>query len=325
MAQSQAGNPLVSMITYCFNGERFIRTYFEALLSQTYTELELFFYNNGSADATGAIAEEYRPRLEAKFRAVHMEHYAENQPTVSLKNKALSQLSGKYFFGVDSDDIMTPDHVEKMVSFLEAHPETDLAFCKLRVLNEDTGKHTGIMEVKPRETAKEHFLDCLFSRNMIYTPIGYIIRTEGFLRANHKMEIYVTRYGENYQLLLPLLYYKKPGLIDEPLGEYLVRGDSYTANLKNYCKRITALEQQIVTINKTLAQMQIPDEAKYRRMSEKRLRRDSLDVAIASGDRELMREQLRKAKKAHAVSLKALVKYLLTWLRGGKTNHAVCL
>lgn len=318
MAQSQTGHPLVSMITYCFNGERFIRTYFDALLTQTYTELELFFYNNGSVDATGAIAEEYRPRLEEKFRAVHIEHYAENQPTVSLKNKALSRLSGKYFFGVDSDDIMTPDHVEKMVSYLEEHPSIDLVFCKLHILNENTGKHTGIMEVKPRKTAKEHFLDCLFSRNMIYTPIAYMIRTEGFLRANHQPEIYVTRYGENYQLLLPLLYYKKPGLIDEPLGEYLVRGDSYTAKLHDYNKKITALEEQIITITKTLEQMQIPDEEKFRKRAEKRLRLDCLHTAIDSGDRTKMREQFRKSRKSGVFSPKAYVKYLLFCLRGEK-------
>ncbi|MGM9523071.1 MAG: glycosyltransferase family A protein [Faecousia sp.] len=318
MAQSQTGHPLVSMITYCFNGERFIRTYFDALLTQTYTELELFFYNNGSVDATGAIAEEYRPRLEEKFRAVHIEHYAENQPTVSLKNKALSRLSGKYFFGVDSDDIMTPDHVEKMVSYLEEHPSIDLVFCKLHILNENTGKHTGIMEVKPRKTAKEHFLDCLFSRNMIYTPIAYMIRTEGFLRANHQPEIYVTRYGENYQLLLPLLYYKKPGLIDEPLGEYLVRGDSYTAKLHDYNKKITALEEQIITITKTLEQMQIPDEEKFRKRAEKRLRLDCLHTAIDSGDRTKMREQFRKSRKSGVFSPKAHVKYLLFCLRGEK-------
>lgn len=318
MAEVQSGCPLVSLITYCFNGERFIRTYFEALLAQTYTELEVFFFNNGSADATGEIAEEYRPLLEKKFRTVYIEHYAENQPTVSLKNKALSQMHGTYFCGVDSDDIMTPDHVEKMVAYLEAHPEKDLVFCKLQILNENTGKHTGIMEIKPRETAKEHFLDCLFSRNMIYTPIASMTRTEGFLRANHELNIFETRYGENYQLLLPLLYYKIPGLLDMPLGEYLVRGDSYTAKLANYEKRITALEAQIVTINETLKQMQIPDEKKYARMSEKRLRKDCLSVAITSGKRDLMKQQLQKAKRAGAITPKTYAKYLLRSLRGGK-------
>lgn len=316
--ENTQNRPLVSMITYCFNGERFIRTYFEALLAQTYPELELFFFNNGSADATGAITEEYRPKLEAKFKKVYIEHYEKNQPTVSLKNKALSMLSGKYFFGVDSDDIMTPDHIEKMVEFMESHPDTDLAFCKLHVLNENTGKHTGIFEVKPRQTAKEHFEDCLFSTNMIYTPIAYFVRTEGFLRANHQMSIYVTRYGENYQLLLPLLYYKKPGLLDAVLGEYLVRSDSYTAKLKDYGKRITALEEQIVTITKTLETMQIPDGEEYRLRAEKRLRRDCLDVAIRSGDRKTMKEQLGKAKKVGAVNAKSFAKYLLTCLRGGK-------
>lgn len=318
MTTSPTERPLVSLITYCFNGERFVRTYFEALLAQTYTELELFFFNNGSVDATGDIAEEYRPKLEAKFRKVHIEHYQENQPTVSLKNKALSQLRGKYFFGVDSDDIMSADHVEKMVDYLQSNPETDLVFCKLFVLNERTGKHTGIYEVKPRATAKEHFEDCLYSRNMIYTPIAYMVRTEAFLKANHKPEIYVTRYGENYQLLLPLLYYKKPGLLDETLGEYLVRGDSYTAKLKDYKKRITALEEQIITISETLKQMQIPDEKVYQKRSEERLRRDCFDVAVLSGIKELMKDQYKKAKKAKVITARMAVKYLLALIRGGK-------
>lgn len=318
MENSHSGRPLVSMITYCFNGERFIRTYFEALLAQTYTELELFFYNNGSVDATGEIAEEYRPKLEAKFRSVHIEHYAENQTTVSLKNKALSQLSGKYFFGVDSDDIMSPDHVEKMVDYLEQHPETDLVFCKLYKLNELSGQHTGILQVRPRETAKEHFEDCLFSENMIYTPIASMIRTEGFRKANHKMEVYVTKYGENYQLLLPLLYCKKPGLLDDVLGEYLVRPDSYTAKLKDTNRRIKAFEEQIITITETLRQMQIPDEEKYRKAAEKRLRRDCLDAAIASANRTIMKEQFNKAKAVNAVGAKTAARYLLAVLRGGK-------
>lgn len=318
MANSRNVRPLVSMITYCFNGERFIRTYFDALLAQTYTELELFFYNNGSVDATGEIAEEYRPLLEKKFRAVHIEHYKENQVTVSLKNKALLQLSGKYFFGVDSDDIMSADHVEKMVEYLENHPDTDLAFCKLHILNESTGNHTGTMEVKPRETVKEHFLDCLFSRNMIYTPIGYMVRTAGFLQANHEMRVFESRYGENYQLLLPLLYYKKPGLIAEPLGEYLVRTDSYTGKLRDYHKRIKAFEEQIITISQTLEQMRIPDEKKLCRLSEKRLRLDCLHTAIASGDHPMIKEQFRKAHKSGIISPKAYAKYLLLCLRGEK-------
>lgn len=317
MADFQTERPLVSLITYCFNGERFIRTYFEALLAQTYTELEVFFFNNGSSDATGKITEEYRPKLEVKFKKVYIEHYEENQPTVSLKNKALSMLKGKYFFGVDSDDIMSQDHVEKLVDYLQMHPETDLVFCKLNVLSERTGEHTGIYEVKPRETAKEHFVDCLLSRNMIYTPIANMIRTEGFLKANHQMSIYVTRYGENYQLLLPLLYYKKPGLMDETLGEYLVREDSYTAKLRDYGKRLTALEEQIITITETLKLMHIPDEEYFRKIAEKRLRRDCLVVAIASGDREKMKEQFRKAKKCRAVSPKTYLRYLLAGLRGG--------
>ncbi len=307
--------PLVSLITYCFNGERFIKTYFEALLAQTYTNLEIFFYNNGSVDATGDIAEAYRPLLEKKFHSVTIKHYEKNQPTAALKTTAFLQLQGKYFLGVDSDDIMSADHVEKMVQYLENNPDTDLVFCQLHTLNEETCKHTGLMQVQPRKTAREHFLDCLFSRNMIYTPIGYMVRTEGFLKANHSMRIFETRYGENYQILLPLLYYKKPGLLQEPLGEYLVRRDSYTGNLSNYEKKITALEAQNITIHNTLKQMQIPDAEKYDRMNKKRIYADCLHLAIDSGDKANIAAHFQRAKKAGAVYPKLYIKYLLSRFR----------
>ena len=53
-------SPLVSMITYCFNGERFVSKYFDAILAQNYDNVELIFYNNGSKDRTGEIAESYK-------------------------------------------------------------------------------------------------------------------------------------------------------------------------------------------------------------------------------------------------------------------------
>ena len=59
-------NPLVTMITYCYNGGRFVHKYFEAILSQTYQNIELIFYNNGSEDNTSDVINKYVPLLEKK-------------------------------------------------------------------------------------------------------------------------------------------------------------------------------------------------------------------------------------------------------------------
>ena len=107
--------PLVSVITYCFNGERFVHKYFDALLAQTYPNVELFFYNNGSADRTGEIAESYRTRLMDKGWTVNIAHFADNQVTCSLKQDALRRMHGDFFCGCDSDDVMYPEHISHMV------------------------------------------------------------------------------------------------------------------------------------------------------------------------------------------------------------------
>ena len=58
--------PLVSIITPCYNGENFIKRYFDSILKQTYSNIELFFVNDGSTDQTESIALSYREALEKR-------------------------------------------------------------------------------------------------------------------------------------------------------------------------------------------------------------------------------------------------------------------
>ena len=52
----QHKNPLVSIVTPCYNGASHLVKYFEGLLSQTYKNIELIFVNDGSTDKTSEIA-----------------------------------------------------------------------------------------------------------------------------------------------------------------------------------------------------------------------------------------------------------------------------
>ena len=52
LSEEKKCEPLVSIITPCYNGEEFIKDYFEMILKLEYTNLELFFVNDGSTDRT---------------------------------------------------------------------------------------------------------------------------------------------------------------------------------------------------------------------------------------------------------------------------------
>ena len=279
--------PLVSMITYCFNGERFVSKYFDAILSQDYDNIELIFFNNGSIDKTGEIAEEYELKLEARGIKTQIIHYRENQSTCKLKQDAFQIMQGDYFFGCDSDDLIDPDYISTMVDYLETHPEKGIVFCQLRVIEEDTGKQRSIMKMIPRTGDKEAFMDILNGTNINFTAISYMMSREWFEKINPEKKIYISMYGENYQIQIPFLYYNLQGYIEKPLGQYTIRSDSYSSTL-DVEKKIRALKGQEESVLATLDQ--IGAEREYKEYFLKRIRRDRYYTSLLGENNETAQE-----------------------------------
>ena len=114
--------PLVSIITPCYNGESFLERYYESVLAQTYSELELTFVNDGSTDGTEKIALSYESRFRQKgIRYIYIKQ--ENRGQASALNRGLKLFHGEYLTWPDSDDIIMPEFIEKKVSFLQTHPK----------------------------------------------------------------------------------------------------------------------------------------------------------------------------------------------------------
>ena len=302
--------PLVSMITYCFNGERFVHKYFEAILAQTYPNIELIFFDNGSVDKTYEIAKAYQPKLESRGIQVQLIRYEENQPTSSLKQKGFELMHGEYFFGCDSDDLIHPTYMEEMQAYLEEHPEKGIVFCQLRTILEETGELLGIAKLTHRSKDKEAFLDMLYARNTLFTGISHMMRKSHFLKVNPEMKLHSSRYGENYQVQLPFLYHNLQGYIDKPLGDYFVRHDSYTGKLnKDPMKQIIAYRGQEENIIKTLERMNIPNKEQYYPIFQKRLREEAFAASLQQQDKALRKECYLSLKEVHGVSAKNFVAY----------------
>ena len=111
MAHNQ---PLVSIGVPVYNSERCIRQALDALLAQTYENLELILCDNASTDTTGDICREYTardPRIQYHRNPNNVGLYANFRRVVMLS-------SGEYFMWAAADDIRPPTMVEQYVQAL---------------------------------------------------------------------------------------------------------------------------------------------------------------------------------------------------------------
>ena len=148
---------LVSIITPCYNGEKYLDRYFNSLLEQTYPSVELIFVNDGSTDNTEKIALEFGEKLREKgYDFTYI--YQENAGQSAAINQGLKIFKGEYLNWMDSDDYLPDDSVEKRVSFLEDNPQIGLVVGRSVVVDDINYKQIGLISETGMERTGVHQL-----------------------------------------------------------------------------------------------------------------------------------------------------------------------
>lgn len=107
--------PRVSIIVPVYKAEDYLHECVDSILSQTFSDFEVFLVNDGSPDNCGAICEEYREK-DSRVRVIHQD----NQGQAAARNHALPKTTGQWLFYVDSDDAIHPQTVELLLKAAEA-------------------------------------------------------------------------------------------------------------------------------------------------------------------------------------------------------------
>ncbi len=109
MAKQINGQPLVSVIMNCYNGEAYLKESIESLLSQTYKNWELIFWDNQSNDKSAEI---FR-----KFNDKRFKYYYANKHTVlyEARNEAIKKSSGEFIAFLDTDDLWEKNKLELQI------------------------------------------------------------------------------------------------------------------------------------------------------------------------------------------------------------------
>src|SRR5437016_6724903 len=116
--------PLVSLVTPVYNGEKYLAECIESVLVQTYQNWEYIIVDNCSTDRSREIAEGYA-KQDARIRI------NTNQKFVGMiqnHNIAFRQMSSasQYCKMVHADDWLFPECIMQMVKIAEAHPSVGI-------------------------------------------------------------------------------------------------------------------------------------------------------------------------------------------------------
>lgn len=226
MCKTVNQQPLVSIITPCYNGEEYLHYYFDSILAQTYDRMELIFVNDGSTDQTEEVALSYRDALESCgiiFKYINKP----NGGQASAMNVGFQHMTGKYLVWPDSDDVLSPDSIAKRVAFLEENPEYDFVRSNGEFIDFFTREVRCPLTLEEDVSKSDIFLDLILERT--YCACGcYMIKTEMLREIYPDLRIYESSAGQNWQILIPIAGRGKCGYIDEKQYQIASRWNSHS-------------------------------------------------------------------------------------------------
>ncbi len=310
--------PSCKYSTPCFNGDQHVHRFLDSILTQTYSNIELIFINDGSTDKTEEIVLSYREKFEQKgIKLIYV--FQENKGLGGAINTGLKKVTGKYLCWPDADDYLEPESVESRLHILEKFSEYAVVTSDAYIRSIEN-LDTSIGLVSSGFTTNhdpDQFIHLLNGKS-IFCSGAHMVRKKEFFETHPSGEIFPARKGQNYQMLLPLYYQYKRYFLNKPLYNY-VRYESNMSKIDNGSLTETLMRNnhhQGILLN-TLSTMKMGDKEKshYMNIVNAHYARINFKVAMEHREYELVKQVYNDLKKLDQLTIKIKVKYIITRLK----------
>lgn len=245
---------LVTIMTPCYNGEKYIKNLIESILEQTYSNIEFILIDDGSTDNTEKVVKGYETKL--KDKNITLKYIKQkNQGQATAVNNGLKQVEGEFLIWPDTDDYFEKDAIQNMVSFFHKHKEYDVVRAKVAFRKDTPEKE--IIEIRESKDPEntDLFLNYIKEEDT-YCFCGVImIRTERFFERNKGKDIYINRAGQNWQIILPAVYKAKSGYIDKIVYNVTIREGSHSRKKESKLDVLKRMQNHRKILNKTVSKI----------------------------------------------------------------------
>lgn len=126
--------PRFSIVTPCYNAERFIERTIASIRAQTYQDWEHIVVDDGSTDRSMEVVQELANH-DSRLRLIRQE----NQGCPRTRNNGFQNVSdeSEFLFFLDADDCLEPSLLQEAVDYFDAHPAVGLFYCKAAFVDLD--------------------------------------------------------------------------------------------------------------------------------------------------------------------------------------------
>src|SRR5690348_13077254 len=153
--------PLVSVIIIFLDAEKFIREAIESVFAQNCADWELLLIDDGSTDASTAIARQYEERDSRRVRYLTHEG-RQNRGMSASRNLGLSRTHGEHILFLDADDVLVPHALAEQLAILGTHRDVAMVYGPIKWWYSWTGR---------REDQDRDFVERLgVQPNMVIRP-----------------------------------------------------------------------------------------------------------------------------------------------------------
>jgi glycosyltransferase involved in cell wall biosynthesis len=221
------GEPLVTIVTACFNSAQTIADCMNSVLQQTYSNIEYVIVDGQSKDSTLATIKSLAPKFKGRLRIV-----SESDEGISdAFNKGISLANGDIIGILNSDDMYALQTVERAVALFSEN--TGFVFGNLIYLNK-AGKELFLQYGDPEYEKRINFVmpninhPTVFVRKEIYSKYGLFDKS--------------LKYAMDYDFMLRLHKFNVKGEYNENIIAYMRtdgKSDDKFINAYRECRDIS--------------------------------------------------------------------------------------
>ncbi|WP_174851197.1 glycosyltransferase family 2 protein [Yersinia artesiana] len=126
----------VTVFTPTFNRAHVLKRCYLSILEQHRDDIEWLIIDDGSTDDTANIIKEFQNENKIKIKYI----YQDNSGKQAAWNKAVENADGDYFIGLDSDDALVADSINKLLLLSNVLEDKEIIGIRATSVNSETLK-----------------------------------------------------------------------------------------------------------------------------------------------------------------------------------------